>query len=323
MSDGKHAQIKCSIWEDPQFVNLPPGAQRLYFYLISQRKRTMIGLLPYTPSVWARGSSTLTVAEIEQALDALNEASFVIIDTDTCELLVRTVVKHDPPRGSKSFTAAWRSFKEIQSVEISHVVYDMMPDESKSNPDHVKPLENGAFSERRNAPSHGPESKTGSHLPPSTYHRPPPSALIVVDDLADYEQNKQTTALAVVGEVEVINHNAARLCEELADSIKARGSKRPTVTGAWISDMDKLIRIDGRTESEISGVITWLTRATDEPSRFWAPNIRSPKKLREKWDQMKEQYNQRRSPANKQAPGMDLLSKIISGEVEINVGGAA
>jgi len=168
MSDGKHAQIKCSIWEDEHFTDLTPEAQRLYFYLTTQRKRSMVGLLPYTPQAWVNSAQGLTHDEIEDAIEELESNEFVVIDVTTYELLVRTVVKHDPPRGVKSHTAAWRAFREIQSPRISQIVYDLMPDESKDHPEAVKPLRNGAFSEQQDAPFQHPKAESGSHLPPTT-----------------------------------------------------------------------------------------------------------------------------------------------------------
>lgn len=48
---------------------------------------------------------------------------------------------------------------------------------------------------------------------------------------------------------------------------------------AWCSYIEKMIRLDGRTEDEIMEAITFAV--SDE---FWKPNIRSTKKLREKFE---------------------------------------
>lgn len=87
---------------------------------------------------------------------------------------------------------------------------------------------------------------------------------------------------------------AERLSHLLADSIGQRGSKRPNVTDGWVTDMDKLIRIDGREADDVARVIRWLNDGRDEVAQFWQANVRSPRKLREKWDQMREQYERRK-----------------------------
>jgi hypothetical protein len=75
--------------------------------------------------------------------------------------------------------------------------------------------------------------------------------------------------------------------------------------------MDKLQRIDGRTPEEIRAVIGWLDKSSDEAAQFWSPNIRSPRKLREKWDQMADQYQRQRT---KNSPGghsvMDRIRSV-------------
>jgi len=94
----------------------------------------------------------------------------------------------------------------------------------------------------------------------------------------------------IVKEPKSKNESVSQLCELLADSIHQRGHPRPTITKAWITDMERLMRIDGKTPEKIKQVIKWLDAGNDEPSQFWQSNIRSPKKLREKWGQMADQY---------------------------------
>jgi hypothetical protein len=79
------------------------------------------------------------------------------------------------------------------------------------------------------------------------------------------------------------------LCDLLADAIEKQGGKRPTVGASWLTDMERMIRIDKRTPAEIERCIYWLTSETDDIAIFWAPNIRSPEKLRSKFDQMRAQ----------------------------------
>jgi hypothetical protein len=97
-----------------------------------------------------------------------------------------------------------------------------------------------------------------------------------------------------------LNPDAERLCHLLADCIGQRGSKRPTVTKRWLTDMDRLLRLDGREPNEVERVVRWLDSARDDIAAFWQPNVRSPGTLRAKWDQMSEQYARRRRPTSRQ-----------------------
>jgi hypothetical protein len=68
---------------------------------------------------------------------------------------------------------------------------------------------------------------------------------------------------------------AAPLCELLAARVERNGGRRPLVSEAWRSEMEKLVRLDGRPASEVEEMIRWATR-----HEFWRQNILSPKKLR-------------------------------------------
>jgi helix-turn-helix protein len=88
-----------------------------------------------------------------------------------------------------------------------------------------------------------------------------------------------------------VSDSATRLCGLFADLLGARdGAVRPTVTAAWLADMDKLMRLDHREETAIERTLRWLDKGADDISLFWKPLIRSPKKLREKWDMVHDQY---------------------------------
>lgn len=93
---------------------------------------------------------------------------------------------------------------------------------------------------------------------------------------------------------------ARALCDSFADLIEASGARRPTVTQRWVTDMDRLIRIDGHEPDQVMRVLRWLYTSSDEVAQFWAPNVRSPAKLRERWDQIAAQVKRRRQ---QQTPG--------------------
>lgn len=104
------------------------------------------------------------------------------------------------------------------------------------------------------------------------------------------ERRSPDTSLEPSIDTSVSDEDARRLCDLLADHLEARGCKRPNVTQTWIREMDRLIRIDGRDPASINRVLVWLDTGTDPVASFWRSNVRSPQKLRERWDQMAEQY---------------------------------
>lgn len=91
------ARIFTSIWRDPHFLALEPGAQRMYMFLLSQDDLSYCGVMPLRPPRWASKAAGLTVADVERDLKALETAPgrFIITDAETGELFVRSLLRRD------------------------------------------------------------------------------------------------------------------------------------------------------------------------------------------------------------------------------------
>ena len=108
------ARIFTSIWKDGDFLALPPGAQRLYMFLLSQPELSYCGTMPLRTSRWAPKAAGLSLADIERDLKELEGSAyppanpvqpapgpeplrspFVITDSETGELLVRSLLRRD------------------------------------------------------------------------------------------------------------------------------------------------------------------------------------------------------------------------------------
>ena len=81
-----------------------------------------------------------------------------------------------------------------------------------------------------------------------------------------------------------------KICKYLKDKILGSypGAKIPSNFNKWCLSIDRLMRIDGRAPKQVKEVIDWIYQ--DE---FWCANIRSPEKLREKWDTIWLQMNRK------------------------------
>jgi hypothetical protein len=88
----------------------------------------------------------------------------------------------------------------------------------------------------------------------------------------------------------------------LADLMVANGVKRPTVSGKWISDIDKLIRIDEKTVEQVEAAIRW-----SQADSFWSSNIHSPAALRKQYEKMKLQAQR-----SKTTKGVDVVRDYIN-----------
>ena len=92
------------------------------------------------------------------------------------------------------------------------------------------------------------------------------------------------------------------LCNLLADLMAQNGIKRPTVSGKWLSDMDKLNRLDGKTFQQIEAAVMW-----SQADSFWSSNIHSPAALRKQYEKMRLQAQR-----NKTSKGVDVVRDYIN-----------
>lgn len=124
-----HGHILATIWRDRDFQRLGMAPQWLYMQLLSSPDRNLCGVVPYTPRRWQAGARGVTLADIDKAVGALSETRFVLVDDDTDELLVRTVVKHDPPRNPNVTVGMWRQWERIASERVRAAIVAEMPAE--------------------------------------------------------------------------------------------------------------------------------------------------------------------------------------------------
>jgi hypothetical protein len=103
------ARIFTSIWKDEDFVALPPGAQRLYLFLLSQHDLSYCGVIPLIPQRWASKAAGMTIPDIERDLKTLEgtaypspnpdrvsaKTPFAVVDRDSGEVLIRSLIRRD------------------------------------------------------------------------------------------------------------------------------------------------------------------------------------------------------------------------------------
>jgi hypothetical protein len=97
---------------------------------------------------------------------------------------------------------------------------------------------------------------------------------------------------------------AIKACNLLADLIAANGSRKPQVTEKWLSEMERLHRIDERSWEQITKAIEWC-----QADEFWRGNIMSPGKLRKQYDQLRLAA-QRNTKQSKFTKTMDWLNNL-------------
>lgn len=104
------AQIRLSIWMDDDFTQLTTEQQLVYLMLSSQPTINLAGVLDYLPGRLARLSGGLTAAKVGRIINELEERSFVFLDTDTEELLVRSLIRT---------SGAWKTPNSAQAIALN------------------------------------------------------------------------------------------------------------------------------------------------------------------------------------------------------------
>ncbi|MBM7771211.1 hypothetical protein JOD54_001415 [Actinokineospora baliensis] len=90
-----HARIYCTIWDDEDFLSLSTLAKLVYIHLLSQKKLSYAGLLDLAAKRWARAHPDRDVVEVRAALAELAAARMILVDYDTEEVLIRTLIRND------------------------------------------------------------------------------------------------------------------------------------------------------------------------------------------------------------------------------------
>lgn len=89
------ARIQVTIWSDPDFRALAPGAQWTFMFLLSQPDLAHDGVIALRTRRWSQSAAGLTPSQLLTDLKQLHEARFVVIDVDAEELLVRSFIRRD------------------------------------------------------------------------------------------------------------------------------------------------------------------------------------------------------------------------------------
>lgn len=129
-----YGRIRITVWQDGDFAKLTTTAQWLYFYLVTQSKIDMAGVLPWRPRMAARAANGLGIPEVEESLDLLEQAQYVFLDEDTDEILVRSFVRNDEilksPNMAKALIKAWRGIdSSILRGIVAHEVQRLNEDQ--------------------------------------------------------------------------------------------------------------------------------------------------------------------------------------------------
>ncbi len=118
-----HARILVSIWNDDDFRDLDVPGQHLYLLLATHPHLSYCGHMDWWPGRLAALTRGVDEEHVYGAVKTLIDAEFVLLDTQTSELLVRSYVRYDgvmdrPNMGKAMCTALGR----VTSREVREAV---------------------------------------------------------------------------------------------------------------------------------------------------------------------------------------------------------
>lgn len=139
---------------------------------------------------------------------------------------------------------------------------------SSGNPSTVSPAETG----------HKPSSEPSSGYPtsgePSSGNPLHKKTIPTEDHLKEDQENNVGDSAAVVP----VREDVAEVCRIVADHVTLVTGSAPRVGARWEQQARLMLDADGHTVDDVRAVMAWVSA-----SAFWAPNVLSVPKLREKW----------------------------------------
>jgi hypothetical protein len=84
-----------AMWGQPDWRVLTPDAQWMYLALLSQADLAQDGVISLRVSRWAKLADGLTTKDVQCRLDELESAGYVVVDDETGELLIRSLIRWD------------------------------------------------------------------------------------------------------------------------------------------------------------------------------------------------------------------------------------
>lgn len=113
------APLLRSIWSDEDFRALRMDAQHIYLMLMSHPDRNSAGVLSLTLRKWTRLASDLSPDRLDLALLELDDASFIVLDDSTEEVLVRAFIRRAKVyKHIRMLVNALREASEVESERL-------------------------------------------------------------------------------------------------------------------------------------------------------------------------------------------------------------
>ena len=290
-------RVNSAIWNDEDWLDLPPAAQHLYFVLWTHPDLSYAGVTDWRPARLAQRAGQWTEDEVRRAGACLEARLFIVIDEQTEEVLVRPFVRFDglmkQPIMAVSFANA-RAAVASRTIKAV-IVHEAMKHHAQepelagwAKPQVQELLAGRSLDPRARALPEDPLTPASTQaLTPGLTLSPGVGEASANPSAYPSPTSSSTSLLLTTSEIADAKPDAARddvdrICQHLADRIDGNGSKRPVITKRWRDAARLLLDKDKRTEEQVHAAIDWC-----QESEFWKANILSMPKLREQYDRIR------------------------------------
>jgi hypothetical protein len=122
-----YGRVFAAIWDDGEFRPLSRSAKCMYLFLLSQADMEHSGVIGLRVRRWARELGESDPSQVVADLKELDACRYVVVDEDTEELLVRSLIRCDEIwKQPNVFKAAATSGLAAKSRAVKAVLYEEM-----------------------------------------------------------------------------------------------------------------------------------------------------------------------------------------------------
>jgi len=241
------------------------------------------------------------IGVLEERYERLNHRMFFRVNQDRLNVVFAEWEQREAKRLADNEEKKKRKIAQVVDLQpyAQRSVPEMTPEPSRTYQQAVPELTNGQFG---NLPTGSSFIRTKTTTKNTTENKekesacaPPPSS--------PPKNTRQSLA-----------PEAEHAAQQIAANIEAIPSAKqipPHTMRTWAGDIEKLHRLDGKSWEEIHEVLTWTLA-----NEFWAKNILSGKKFREKWNTLIVQKSQKRNGtkgaeySEKRMSNFDILQEL-------------
>lgn len=325
------ARTQTAIWDNTEFLNLPPVQKAVYWVVYSQADINHCGVIALRVGRWATKFG-VTPGQFRAALDGLESARFILIDDEYGELAIRTFIRNDGVMKQPNILrAAHRSLAQVFSAKIRASIAcelsRLLDEFSSLVPEGSKPIITAMLADLDQASPNPsgtlpgtPREGFGDAFPEPVASTPGDRGKgkgeeveVRTTKASNSSRSKTSSGNAKPKKAKAVEQHrpdVEELCTRLVEHRVRLKCKRPTVTQAWRDDARRLLDLDGRSLEEALRVLDWSQHST-----FWNPNIKSIPKFRAQYDTLRLQMEQEeRRPSNVVAirGGMDEKHAMLA-----------